>query len=298
MLISLSLMIGTSSARASGPRLDREGQSRLDEIRKLYEAAEYDRALRIADESDQAALGMTEARDLREYEALCFLAVGNRPRAAEKVEEIIKTDPSYQPSADLPKRLKGLVDDVRGALRPVLAKSHYRAGREKFAAAQYEAAGKEFSLVLELTGAAGDDPKQELTDLKLLASSFLELAERARAEDRLATAPAAPLPPAAPADAPVAEEVVPPVAIRQEVPLWPASLTATRRADPRGLPLLGMLEVAITAEGTVASAKITKPMHPLYDSMLLQAATRWRYQPATKNGTPVEYLKRIAIEVR
>ena len=37
VLISLSLVIGTVSARASGPRLDREGQSRLDEIRKLYE---------------------------------------------------------------------------------------------------------------------------------------------------------------------------------------------------------------------------------------------------------------------
>jgi TonB family protein len=297
ILVWLCVASGTATAGADGPALTPQSQSRLAEIRELYEAADYDRALLLADEPERAGGSAPDARDIRVYEALCLLAVGNRSRAAEKLEDIIRADPLYQPSTDLPKRLKLLVDDVRDALRPVLARSHYREGRDKFAAAQYEAASREFSLVLELTDPAHDKPQQEQADLRLLASSFLDLAERALVGERLARAKVAETPQPVPALQSGPALVVPPVAIRQDVPPWPASLAAARRTDSRGV-LTGMLELAITEEGTVSSARLNKSIHPLYDAMLLSAAKRWKYQPATRNGAPIEYQKHLAIEVR
>jgi tetratricopeptide (TPR) repeat protein len=286
------------AAPTDGPATPPQAQSRLAEIRELYEAAEYDRALLLADEPESTGVGGPETRDIRVYEAVCLLAIGNRSRAAERVENIIRADPMYQPAADLPKRFTLLVDEVRDALRPVLARSRYRDGREKFAAAQYEAASREFSVVLELAGAAHDKPQQELEDLRLLASSFLDLAERALVEQSLAKTKVATPPQVESTPEPAPAQVVPPVAIRQDVPPWPAALVATLKAGPPASPLTGILELAITVEGTVASARLSKPIHPLYDARLLSAATRWKYRPATRNGTPIEYQKRLAIEVR
>jgi TonB family protein len=299
VLVWLCLPIATAvAAGADGPARTPQARSRLSEIRELYEAADYDRALLLADQPERAGVGPPEARDIRVYEALCLLAIGNRSRAAERVEDIIRAEPMYQPSTDLPKRLKLLVDDVRDALRPVLAQSHYRQGRDKFAAAQYQAAAKEFSLVLELADPAHDQPQQEQADLRLLASSFLDLAERELVEQALARAKVAAAPQAVP-DLPSAPtQVVPPVAVRQDVPPWPASLAAERRASSHGVPLTGILELAITEEGTVASVRLSKSIHPFYDAMLLSAAKRWKYQPATRNGSPIEFQKRLAIEVR
>ena len=38
-------------------------------------------------------------------------------------------------------------------------------------------------------------------------------------------------------------------------------------------------------------------VHPTYDGILLNAAKRWRFQPATLNGSPVKYLYRLGIRI-
>jgi tetratricopeptide (TPR) repeat protein len=266
--------------------------TRLTEVRELYEAAEYERALALAGQPDPSPAGSADARDIRVYEALCLLALGNRSRAAATIDEILRADPEYQPSPELPKRLKGLVDEVRDELRPALTKSHYLAGKDKLAAGDYQAASKEFSMVLELADAPHDGPRQDYADLRLLAGEFREIAERGLVDEKLAAAKVA--------VAKVTQEppVIPPVVIRQDVPPWPAVLATARNGDARVGALSGLLEIVITREGTVGSARLTKRIHPLYDARLIDAAKQWRYQPATRGGAPIEYLKRLEITVR
>jgi len=38
-------------------------------------------------------------------------------------------------------------------------------------------------------------------------------------------------------------------------------------------------------------------LNGLYDDALLKQAKTWRYQPATKDGKPVKYLRRIQVVV-
>jgi outer membrane biosynthesis protein TonB len=58
-----------------------------------------------------------------------------------------------------------------------------------------------------------------------------------------------------------------------------------------------MLELNITKTGTVDSARLIKRIDPFYDVILLNAARQWKYQPATRNGEPVEFVKRLAIAI-
>ena len=84
-------------------------------------------------------------------------------------------------------------------------------------------------------------------------------------------------------------EVVAPVEIRRQVPLW---------EPPPGTPqgtYQGLVEVVINERGRVESATIRKSVAPAYDVALLAATEEWRFQPATREGLPVKY--RRAYEV-
>jgi TonB family protein len=152
-----------------------------------------------------------------------------------------------------------------------------------------------------------DDPDMagRLRDLRVLTVGFLELSARAVAPPSpLAPAPApepkAAQPVAAPAPAGPEpgkvygsddEGVLPPISIKQDIPLVPAPLLALSR--PRGL-----LEITIDERGRVVSLNIRMSIHPTYDGQLLAAAREWRYQPATFNGQPVKFRKLIQIAVK
>ena len=43
---------------------------------------------------------------------------------------------------------------------------------------------------------------------------------------------------------------------------------------------------------------MTQSINPQYDAMAVAAAKRWRYQPATLNGTPVKYRKAVQVSVK
>ena len=59
----------------------------------------------------------------------------------------------------------------------------------------------------------------------------------------------------------------------------------------------GMLELVIDVTGNVKSVKVVRSVHPAYDTLLVAAAQRWKYQPATSEGVPVPYLKRLVVNV-
>jgi protein TonB len=84
--------------------------------------------------------------------------------------------------------------------------------------------------------------------------------------------------------------VVLPVAIRQDVPRVPSTISAQARAR-------GLLEVVIDEQGRVINISLRLPIHPMYDPQLMAAAKDWRYKPATVDGTPVKFRKMIQITV-
>jgi tetratricopeptide (TPR) repeat protein len=89
-------------------------------------------------------------------------------------------------------------------------------------------------------------------------------------------------------------QVTGPVALRQEIPKVPAHLAPAIRASKR----IGIIEVTIDERGRVDTALIRESVDPVFDGMVLTAAKAWQYQPARLQGTPVRYLKRIAIALR
>jgi hypothetical protein len=258
----------------------------------LYESAEYDRALAAVDHDSPAVVTPAEARDVEVYEALCLLALGKKVEANTKIEGVIQKEPLYQPSADLPKRLHALVEEARDRLRPALAQSHYVAGKKLFDAEKFDAALEEFALVLQLTDVPAESSRAEFGDMRILATGFRDLSVRAIASSkpRVLQAPD-PAPPRAPDI-----QVVPPVTVQQTVPPWPATL-ASRRDALKFAQLNGVLELIITKTGTVDSVKLVKGIDPFYDVLLLNAARQWKYQPATRNGEPIEFVKRLAIAI-
>jgi TonB family protein len=81
-------------------------------------------------------------------------------------------------------------------------------------------------------------------------------------------------------------DVVPPVH-------RPAGRAAIPRPRADGGSL--MMDVIIGTDGSVESATMGSQPNPAYDRLVLQAAKTWQYQPATLNGTPVKYRKRIQL---
>jgi protein TonB len=82
--------------------------------------------------------------------------------------------------------------------------------------------------------------------------------------------------------------VVPPITIHQAVPPYP------------GRVLIGgsmVIDIVIGTTGEVESAVVASPPNQAYDRLVLGATKTWQYQPASLNGKPVKYRKRIQISL-
>jgi hypothetical protein len=82
--------------------------------------------------------------------------------------------------------------------------------------------------------------------------------------------------------------VVPPIVVRQQIPPFPGRVTVAK---------LAVLEVLIDITGGVESATMRVSVSPQYDRMVTLATRSWQYQPATVDGTPVKFLKRIQVSL-
>lgn len=273
---------------ATAPRL--HTQEPLAAARQLYAAAEYEEALRILDGLPMAA--SREERQAAElYRALCLLALGRRADADRAFEALVARDPLYRPADDLSPRLRAAFTDARRRVVPALVQQQYNDAKHAFDRKEFVAAASGFKRVVEvlsdpdLTQAASQPP---LADIRTLAAGFHDLSLKA-------IPPPPPRPPPAPVALPPAiytvEEpaVAPPVAIRQELPRFPGTVR------PGGVK--GIIEVVIDEEGAVESAAMVVPTVAAYDKILLTAAARWLYYPATRDGKPVKFRKRIQVTV-
>jgi hypothetical protein len=286
----------------------------LSAARDLYAAAAYEDALATLDRLRAGGVvKVDETRTVDQYRAFCLLALGKQAEAAQAIEAVVSADPSYYPSNnDVSPRVRAAFSDVRRRLLPDLAQQRYVLAKASFDRKDYRVAAESFGQLLDLFAdpdLASAASKPPLTDLRMLALGFRDLSAQALVPPQpLAPTPApAPVPALGPQTPPVAAapppsaptpeppprifassdtNVLPPAAIRQDVPSFSGTLFR---------PITGIIEVVVDENGGVMSATIRGPMNPQYDRQVLSAAAGWRYKPALLNGVPVRYRKFIQI---
>lgn len=260
----------------------------LAAVRDLYAAAAYDEALRTLDtltpgpEDDQEAAGL--------YRALCLFAVGRAHEGSAAIDALIRDNPSYQPpDGEMPPRVQVAFAAARRRLLPAIAQRQYSDAKSAFDRQDYATATRGFTLVLDTLantdlGDAANQPP--LSDLRTLALGFGTLSDKALVPPPAPVA-AAPAPrqllPIYTGDEP---DVVPPVVVRQNIPSFVGKVTT---------PRTGVVEVVINERGTVDAARLNASLDATYDRRVLSAAKKWTYKPATVDGTPVKFVRRVRV---
>jgi hypothetical protein len=276
-------------------RLDAE-QS-ITAARDLYASAAYDDALTMLNGLAGASHTRADRQTIGVYRVLCLMALGRAPEAQAAIDAVIAQDPFARPALDdLPPRMRTAFTDARKRMLPAFVQQQYATAKAAFDRGEFAAAAPAFKQVIDaledsdLGHAAKQSP---LADVRTLASGFHDLSVKA-----LAPPPPAPVAAVAPPPAPTRDyrrlytpddrDVVPPTVVRQTFPPFPGKVLA---------PGVGLLELVIDATGAIDSVTMTVPLHPQYDKMVVGAAKKWQYQPATLDGVPVKYLKRVQVSL-
>jgi hypothetical protein len=293
LILTLALIVG----QAQGPG---GTASDLATAKALYTSAAYEEALTHLSSIKDPAL----AEQVEQYRALCLLALGRGDEAERALERLVTSRPFYKMNqADVSPRLIAMFQDVRRRLLPGAARDLFTRAKARFQADDFEEAQQGFKDLItllkdpDLAQHAGD-----LADLRMLADGFLTLTAEALAPKPApppppppapTTPPAAPSKPSGPVIYAVEDEgVVPPGDIERRLPPWDATNRALAATARRGI-----LEVIINERGLVESAVLRSPVSPLYDPQLIEAAKKWRFTPATKNGKPVKFRRLFAISL-
>jgi hypothetical protein len=283
---------------ALAPRVD--AQESLDAARQLYASAEYDTALTMLNGLMTNSISRDERRSIALYRTLCLLATNRRAEADKAIESLVTQDPLFHPPADeIPPRMRNAIAETRKRMLPGILAQKYAESKAAYDRQDYVVASAGFKEMLDGLGdpdIACPASQSPLSDLKTLAAGFYELSSKALLP------PPAPakvaelaLPPAAaavlqPRKIYSSEDrnVVPPLAIKQQIPAFPGRVTAAKA---------GVLEIVIDDTGAVESAMMRVSLNAQYDRITTTAARSWQYQPATMNGTPVKFLKRIQVSL-
>jgi hypothetical protein len=239
-----------------------------------------------------------------QYKALCLLALGQAAEAQAVVETLVSTAPTFVPADDdVSPRFVAVLTDTRRRLLPEISKKLFNNARDQFHAKNQSVAVEQFEQVLRLTDDKVWRDSSDATDLRTLASGFLELMNSApSARDQMPSravdsVPASASPSPAVAAAPVVvrpkTELQPPIAIEQSMPKWRPTdpLTAQRR-------FTGAVRVRIGKDGRVVDAAMEVATDPGYDKQLLEATRSWRYIPGKRNGEPIEMEKLVTFSLR
>jgi hypothetical protein len=280
------------------------GSDDLAAARALYASGDYETALtRLA-----AARTDATADEVDQYRALCLLALGRNSETEQSLRELVDRRPHYRLSEeDVSPRLVTMFHAVRKQLLPGIVKALYAKSRRTFDEKRYAEAASGLRDTLDLladpdVGAAAES----MSDIKVLAESFLKLADvevaNAKAAETAAAAAAAArakeaaVPPPSPATPTIYSDndssVNPPVAVVRTLPPWrpPNAAFATRSYQ-------GHLRVVIDETGRVESATLLRPFLPGYDIDVVEWAKKWQFRPATRAGVPVKFVRIFTIDV-
>jgi len=284
------------------------GQGVLAHARDLYTSAAYDEALAVLREYRATPAETVEAE---QYRAFCLIALGKIDDAAQVIEQIITANPSFRPpDAQASPRVRDAFRTVRRRMLPAIVRQAYTDAREAFTRSDLDVAAKAFDRVVTLLNDPDVADNADLADLRLLSKGFGELIAKTTATAAPAAAAppsprepqgAAPPPPAAPSSSGSwnpdhvygadDSDVTPPIVISQVVPTW----------RPMGQPVKThevTAVILIDKMGSVASVRLQGTSHnSSYDSLLREAASHWKYQPAMRAGRPVRFQKVVAIRL-
>ena len=283
-----ALLFSATAAAAQNAAADA-----LDPVRQLYASADYEEAL--------TALGRLQPAtpiaglEIDRYRALCLIALNRGSEADRVIESIVAADPLYQPSSsDASPRVRTAFSTVRERVLPAVARSLYLEARAAYDRKAYADAAQALEKTVRVIDTIESPAKNELADLRVLASGFLDLS-------KAAAAPPAPAPPAAPAKpesaAPPPAPVVPPntglVVLKQDLPPLPFSIASLGSGEYRGV-----VELHIDEGGNVTDARIFETVHAIYDPILLKAAREWKYEAPRVAGKPTATVKRVEIVLK
>jgi len=272
----------------------------LTKARELYAAASYEDALAMLNMVGSGDQTRAERQAIGIYRVLCLVALSRTQEAHAAIETVIAQDPFERPVLDdLPPKMRSAFSDARRRMLPAIVQQRYTDAKAAFDRGDFAGAAPAFKQVLEaladpdLAHAAAHAP---LSDVRVLASGFHDLSVKAQAPPPAPARPVAVV--AAPPPAPVRDfrklykpedaEATPPTVVRQSFPPFPGKVT---------MASAGMLEVIVDATGAVESAEMVVSVHPQYDRIALDAARRWQYRPATVDGVPVKYVKRVQVSL-
>ena len=298
-------------------------QDLLNAARDQYASAAYEDALSTLSRMD-ASVAPEVARQAEEYRAFCLYALGRTGEAETVAESMIRREPLLRlEAADASPRLESMFTDVRRRLLPSLIRERYRTARAAVDQKSFDTAETPLTEAHRMIAEAERIGVKDdgLADLNVLVDGFLQLI-RSKADQRLAAQPvvAAAAPPPAPAvraavaeraeaphaaraGAPAAativarvysaadEGVAPPVALEQRMPAMSTEMQQVARA----VKTRGMMDVLIDESGRVVDATIRQGLNPTIDALIIRSARSWKYRPASKDGTPVRYLKTLLL---
>jgi tetratricopeptide (TPR) repeat protein len=290
---------------ASVPSL--QAQSSFEAARGLYAAANYTEALAMLDRLLSGGPSDGERQSIELYRALCLVAINRKDEANRAIDRMITHDPLYRPtSEDVPPRLRAAFSDARRRMLPSLIQQNYVEAKAAYDRADFTAAARGFKYVMDALAdpdIADVAARPPLSDLRTLAGGFQELTAKAMAPPPAPAPAAAAAPPPAPAAASEQRAVVrlntriygvedgevrQPVVINQSLPPYPGTVTGWAT---------GVLEVIIDETGAVESAAMLVPISPQYDKVIIEGAMDWQYRPATLDGMPVKFRKRIQVRL-
>ena len=263
----------------------------LHPVRQLYASAEYEEALtalgRLRSETPASGL------EIERYRALCLIALNRGSEADRVIESIVAADPLYQPSAsDASPRVRTAFSTVRERVLPTVARSLYLEARAAYDRKAYSEAAQALERTVRVIDTIESLAKNDLADLRVLASGFLDLSKAAAAASA-APAPPAPAKPETAAPPPAAAANTGLVVLKQDLPPLPFSIAALGTGEYRGV-----MELQIDEGGNVTSARILEMVHVLYDPILLKAAREWKYEAPRVAGKPIATVKRVDIVLK
>ena len=138
---------------------------------------------------------------MEQYRVLCLVALGRQAEAEETVRAVVKSDPTFVPDAtEISPRIRELFLRTRRQLLPEIARRMYLDAKSALERKDRAAALAGFDSVVRLFDSAGPDLDEPMSELRFLASGFLDLSRALQepANDAVKTAG----PEAAPAPAP------------------------------------------------------------------------------------------------
>jgi hypothetical protein len=309
-------------------------QDSLDAVRTLYTDASYEAALAMVDRLSPASA--SDASAIGQYRALCLLALGRSDEAETAFAEVVTADPAMTLSEqEASPSVRARLAAVRQREMPGILRARLNDARSAFVERRYPEALRGFTdLVALLDSPVVREATSDTGDLIVIARGYLDLVEAAAPPPLPITGTAsegaalgtgvstAALTPPPGFTVPLSSTMtsgtmtsgattdgrmtnsngssthrvapvplVPPVVITQRIP---RPVTQTLVAPTARM----VVEVLINEQGRVERTTVTQSFNTVYDAMLMAATKDWTYQPATRGGRPVKYLKVLELTFR